>query len=59
MRNIHDLISLEGRVALVTGGAGFIGSEMARALAEVGASVVIIDIDLNRCRKIADGINKE
>lgn len=37
--------SLEGRIALVTGGAGGIGGAVARRLLGEGASVVITDID--------------
>jgi rhamnulose-1-phosphate aldolase/alcohol dehydrogenase len=36
---------LEGRVALVTGGAGGIGSAICRELAGAGASVLVADID--------------
>jgi len=36
--------SLEGRVALVTGGARGLGLQMARALAEAGASVCLVDV---------------
>lgn len=39
---------LSGRVALITGGSGLLGSQHARALAEIGASVVIADIDMER-----------
>ena len=37
--------SLEGRIALVTGGAGGIGAAVARRLLAEGASVLITDID--------------
>jgi rhamnulose-1-phosphate aldolase/alcohol dehydrogenase len=37
--------SLEGRIALVTGGAGGIGSATARRLLAEGASVVLTDLD--------------
>jgi NAD(P)-dependent dehydrogenase (short-subunit alcohol dehydrogenase family) len=43
MRTIHDLMSLAGRVALVTGGAGHIGDAIAGAFAEAGADVAIAD----------------
>jgi NAD(P)-dependent dehydrogenase (short-subunit alcohol dehydrogenase family) len=44
-RSISDLISLEGRVAIVTGGARGTGAAIARRLAQAGAAVVIGDTD--------------
>lgn len=44
-RSIGDLISLKGRVAVVTGGAKGIGLGIARRLAEAGADVLIADVD--------------
>lgn len=46
--SIHELFNLSGRVALVTGGTGHLGSALARALAEAGASVVITSRDASR-----------
>jgi NAD(P)-dependent dehydrogenase (short-subunit alcohol dehydrogenase family) len=37
--------ALEGKVAIVTGGAGLIGTGVVRALAEAGAAVSIVDYD--------------
>jgi len=37
--------SLDGKVAIVTGGAGGIGSEYGRALGEAGAAVVLADVN--------------
>jgi NAD(P)-dependent dehydrogenase (short-subunit alcohol dehydrogenase family) len=44
---------LEGRVAIVTGGAGGIGSATCRLLAERGARVVVADINLDGAQAIA------
>jgi NAD(P)-dependent dehydrogenase (short-subunit alcohol dehydrogenase family) len=46
---LKELISLEGRVAIITGGAGHIGSVAADGLAELGAAVALVDLDGERC----------
>ena len=45
MANLPDLFDLSGRVAVVTGGAGLLGKEFCKTLAQAGARVVIADID--------------
>lgn len=45
MKRLAELMDLTGRVAVVTGGAGHIGAAAAGALAELGASVVVLDVD--------------
>ncbi len=42
----ESLFALDGRVAVVTGGASGIGAGIAAVLAEAGATVVIADRDL-------------
>ncbi len=39
-RDVRDLLNLRGQVALITGATGHLGSAMAHALAEAGASVI-------------------
>ncbi|MBX3398962.1 MAG: SDR family oxidoreductase [Gemmataceae bacterium] len=50
---IHELFDLTGRVVLVTGGTGHLGSAMSRALAEAGATVVIASRDAERAKAAA------
>ncbi len=44
LNSIYDMLSLKGKVAFVTGGAGGIGRSCAAGLAEAGADVVLMDI---------------
>jgi NAD(P)-dependent dehydrogenase (short-subunit alcohol dehydrogenase family) len=58
-RTLQELLALDGRTAVVTGGAGFLGSEMSRALAELGANVVIASRDEAKCRERCSQIEAE
>ena len=44
MKTLRELESLEGRVAVITGGAGKIGEAFAEALGEMGATICIFDV---------------
>ena len=47
---------VEGKTALVTGGASGIGRASAIMLAREGARVAVSDIDLDGARAVADGV---
>jgi NAD(P)-dependent dehydrogenase (short-subunit alcohol dehydrogenase family) len=53
------LFRLDGKVALVTGGAGIYGRHIVRALAEVGAIVVVASRNLEKCNDYADLLRRE
>jgi NAD(P)-dependent dehydrogenase (short-subunit alcohol dehydrogenase family) len=47
---VTDVFSLEGRVAVVTGGEGQLGREIVRGLQECGAKVAVFDVQAERFR---------
>lgn len=57
--NTNDLFRLDGKVALVTGGAGIYGVHITRALAEVGGNVVVASRNLEQCEKVAQEMSEE
>ncbi len=59
MSNLPELFDLSGRTALVTGGAGLLGAEFCRTLAQAGARVVIADIDADRAASLAGMLSKD
>lgn len=50
---------LDDRVAIVTGAAGGIGREIARHLADEGATLVLADINVEGAEKIARDIGRD
>lgn len=48
--SVREQFELRDRVAVITGGAGFLGGHFADALGELGATPVIVDVDAERVR---------
>lgn len=55
----HGRFDLAGKVAFITGGAGLLGTQHGAALAEVGAQVILADIDLERAQNQAERLGRE
>jgi NADP-dependent 3-hydroxy acid dehydrogenase YdfG len=55
---VRDLFSIEGKVALVTGGSRGIGLMIARGYAENGARVYVSSRDAEACAKVAAELSK-
>ncbi|HEV8296360.1 MAG TPA: glucose 1-dehydrogenase [Acidimicrobiales bacterium] len=59
MPTLSQAFDLHGKVAAVTGGASGIGQATATVLAEVGAAVVVADIDLAGAQQTVTTIEKD
>src|SRR5690349_8729633 len=58
MSYLDNLFGIKGKVAVVTGGTGVLGSEMCRALSQAGAKVVILGRRKDAADTLADEIKK-
>jgi len=56
---LESVFSLDGKVILLTGAAGGIGEAFARGLASAGGSVMMCDINVQRCEEIASELTKD
>ena len=54
-----DIFRLDGKVAVVVGGAGGIGEAMARGLAQYGAKVAVASRNLQNLQNVAKKIRAE
>jgi 2-deoxy-D-gluconate 3-dehydrogenase len=57
-RILEERFGLAGRTAIVTGGAGLLGTGYAHALAAAGAHVVVADIDDGAAATLAEAVSR-
>jgi len=55
-RSISELSRLDGRVSLIIGGAGHIGSVAAAGLAELGSKIALVDLNHDRIHSVAESL---
>ncbi|MDR6227497.1 SDR family NAD(P)-dependent oxidoreductase [Desmospora profundinema] len=58
MKTLQEQLSLTGKTALVTGGAGYLGSSISETLAELGADVIIASRNLQKCREWCEKLRR-
>jgi NAD(P)-dependent dehydrogenase (short-subunit alcohol dehydrogenase family) len=54
-----DALGLQGKVAVVTGGGGNIGSATVRLFGQLGADVLVVDADGERAEKTATDVRRD
>ncbi len=59
MKSLRELMDLQGRVTVITGGAGHIGLAMGEALAELGAHIVVLDSQEDSCTKACASLERK
>ena len=57
MTLIREAFDLRGHVVVITGGAGMLGVQHAEAVAELGATPVLVDLDEDRSQAAAEKVN--
>src|SRR5438270_4618842 len=57
-KSVKQLFDLTGRVAIITGGSIGLGRQMAEALAEMGANLVLCARKKERCEEAAHDLEK-
>jgi 2-deoxy-D-gluconate 3-dehydrogenase len=58
MSTIFDKFSLKGKTAIITGGAGLLGAEFCRTLAEAGANVAVAELTEAAANSTAEQISR-
>jgi NAD(P)-dependent dehydrogenase (short-subunit alcohol dehydrogenase family) len=59
MSQVLEKFSLRGQAAVVTGGAGLLGVEFCRTLAQAGAGVIVADLNGDAAEKTAEALKAE
>ena len=57
--NVKKLFDLKNKVIIITGATGNLGTQYADGLSQMGANVVICDLDLKKCKKLSNDLNKK
>jgi len=56
---MKEIFNIDGKVAIITGGAGLLGERFAKVLADFGAYVFLADLDIDKCQKIVGKLSND
>lgn len=56
-KRVIDLFDLSNKTAIITGGAGLLGQKHAESLMEFGANCVIVDLNFEKAKQVADNLS--
>lgn len=56
--DVKKLFNLSGRIVILTGAAGLLGTQYAKGLSQAGANVVLADIEYAKCKQLAINLGK-
>ena len=56
---VNKIFNLKNRVIVITGSAGLLGSQYAQILSDAGADLVLVDTNVEKNRKLKNGIKKK
>ena len=59
MKNVKELLSLDGKIAIVTGGRGLYGASISEGLCEAGATVIIASRNEAKCEELAEELRQK
>ena len=56
---LNKIFSLEGKVVIITGAGGFLGKKHAEAVAEMGGTPLLLDINIDATDNFISTLNRE
>ena len=59
MTTFNKLLDMKGRLCLITGASGSIGSVLSETMSELGADLIIVDKDLGKLNKLKKTLEKK
>ena len=55
---MNKIFNLKGRIIVLTGSAGLLGSQYAQILSDAGATLVLVDTNMKKNKELQNKINK-